>query len=65
MCRTRVHQSLQTLVLVLLQGHLLIAWDDAVPSRLHTCATAGRLSASNFLQQYAVRCSNSTGDARL
>ena len=56
-CRTRVHQSLQTLAHVLLQGHLLIAWDDAAPSRLHTCAAAGRLSASNFLQQYAVRCS--------
>jgi hypothetical protein len=42
-----------------LQGHLLIAWDDAAPSRLHTCAAAGRLSASSFLQQYAVRCSSS------
>jgi hypothetical protein len=39
-----------------LQGHLLIAWDEAAPSQLHTCAAAGRLSSSSFLQQRAVRC---------
>lgn len=33
---------------------MLIAWDEAVAARLHSCSAAGRLSASCFLQQHAV-----------
>lgn len=36
------------------QGRIIIAWDETVAARLHTCSAAGRLCASCFLQQHAV-----------